>query len=244
MSKLKAVILAAGKGTRMNSDLPKVVHKCMDQPMVHYVIKAAKDAGAFDVCVIVGYKAGEVKSAIYDIVDYAEQTEQLGTGHAVKCAKDFIGTEGDTIVLCGDTPLITGETLKALVDAHKKEANGVTVLSAIVDDPTGYGRIVRDVDGNFTKIVEQKDGTEEELAVKEINSGMYIFNSEALSASLELLDNNNAAGEYYLTDTIALIKKIGLKTGALAVTGDKVNEIKGVNTIPQLKEAEEIMKNR
>jgi len=244
MSKLKAVILAAGKGTRMNSDLPKVVHKCMEQPMVHYVIKAAKDAGAFDVCVVVGYKAGEVKSAIYDIVDYAEQTEQLGTGHAVKCAKDFIGTEGDTIVLCGDTPLITGETLKALVDVHKKEANGVTVLSAIVDDPTGYGRIVRDSEGNFTKIVEQKDGTEEELAVKEINSGMYIFNSEALSASLELLDNDNAAGEYYLTDTIALIKKIGLKTGALAVTGDAVNEIKGVNTIAQLKEAEEIMNNR
>ncbi len=244
MSKLKAVILAAGKGTRMNSDLPKVVHKCMDQPMVHYVIKAAKDAGAFDVCVIVGYKAGEVKSAIYDIVDFAEQTEQLGTGHAVKCAKDFIGTEGDTIVLCGDTPLITGETLKALVDTHKKEANGVTVLSAIVDDPTGYGRIVRDAEGNFTKIVEQKDGTPEELAVCEINSGMYIFNSEALSASLELLGNDNAAGEYYLTDTIALIKKIGLKTSAMAVTGERVNEIKGVNTPEQLKEAEEIMKNR
>lgn len=244
MSKLKAVILAAGKGTRMNSDLPKVVHKCMNQPMVHYVIKAAKDAGALDVCVIVGYKAGEVKSAIYDIVDYAEQTEQLGTGHAVKCAKDFIGTDGDTIVLCGDTPLITGETLKALVDTHRKEANGVTVLSAIVDDPTGYGRIVRDADGNFTKIVEQKDGTEEELQCNEINSGMYIFNSEALSASLELLSNDNAAGEYYLTDTIALIKKIGLKTSAMAVTGSKVDEIKGVNTIAQLNEAEEIMKNR
>ena len=244
MSKLKAVILAAGKGTRMNSDLPKVVHKCIDQPMVHYVIKAAKDAGALDVCVIVGYKAGEVKAAIYDIVDYALQDAQLGTGHAVKCAKEFIGTDGDTIVLCGDTPLITGDTLKALVETHRKEANGVTVLSAIVDDPTGYGRIVRDSDGNFTKIVEQKDGTPEELAVCEINSGMYIFNSEALSASLDLLSNDNAAGEYYLTDTIALIKKIGLKTSAMAVTGEKVDEIKGVNTIAQLQEAEEIMKNR
>lgn len=244
MSKLKAVILAAGKGTRMNSDLPKVIHRCMEQPMVHYVIKAAKDAGASEVCVIVGYKSGDVKAAIYDVVEYAIQTEQLGTGHAVKCAKDFIGTEGDTIVLCGDTPLITGETLKALFDTHKKESNGVTVLSAIVEDSTGYGRIVRDADGNFIKIVEQKDGTDEELQIKEINSGMYIFNSEALSASLELLSNDNAAGEYYLTDTIALIKKIGLKTSAMAVMGDTVNEIKGVNTLDQLAEAEEIMKAR
>lgn len=120
MGKIKAVILAAGKGTRMNSDLPKVIHKCDGQPMVHYVIKAAQDAGAQDVCVIVGYKAKDVKNAIYDIVDYAEQTEQLGTGHAVKCARDFIGTDGDTIVLCGDTPLITGKTLEKLIDEHKK----------------------------------------------------------------------------------------------------------------------------
>lgn len=244
MSKLKAVILAAGKGTRMNSDLPKVVHKCLDQPMVHYVIKAAKDAGAYDVCVIVGYKAGEVRSAIYDVVDYVEQTEQLGTGHAVKMAKDFIGTDGDTIVLCGDTPLITGETLSALVEMHKKQANGVTVLSAILEDATGYGRIIRDSEGNFVKIVEQKDATEEEKAVREINSGMYIFNSEALSATLELLSNDNAAGEYYLTDTIAFIKKIGLKVSAMPLTGDKIDEIRGVNTQEQLAEAEEIMKNR
>lgn len=244
MSKLNAVILAAGKGTRMNSELPKVVHKCLDQPMVHYVIKAAKDAGAYDVCVIVGYKANEVKNAIYDVVDFAEQKEQLGTGHAVKCAKDFIGTEGDTIVLCGDTPLITGDTLTRLVELHRKQANGVTVLSAILDDATGYGRIIRDEAGEFVKIVEHKDATEEERQVKEINSGMYIFNSEALSASLELLSNDNAAGEYYLTDTIALIKKIGLKVSAMPLSGDEVDEIRGVNTPEQLAQAEEIMRNR
>lgn len=244
MGRLKAVILAAGKGTRMNSDLPKVVHKCMGQPMVHYVIKAAKDAGALDVCVIVGYKAKEVKDSIYDLVEYAEQTEQLGTGHAVKCAREFIGTDGDTIVLCGDTPLITGDTLGSLVEMHKKQANGVTVLSAILEDASGYGRIIRDSDNNFLKIVEQKDATEEEQQVKEVNSGMYIFNSEALSASLELLSNNNAAGEYYLTDTIALIKKIGLKVSAMPVMGDNVNEILGVNTVEQLHTAEEIMKGR
>ncbi len=244
MSKLNAVILAAGKGTRMNSDLPKVIHKCMDQPMVHYVIKAVKDAGALDVCVVVGYKSKEVKDAIYDIVDYAEQTEQLGTGHAVKCARDFIGTEGDTIILCGDTPLITGETLVSLIEEHKRRANGVTVLSAIVDDPTGYGRIVRDENGVFQEIVEQKDATAEQQKINEINSGMYIYNSEALAASLDLLSNENSQGEYYLTDTIALIKKIGLKVSAKAIDADRIDEIKGVNTVEQLKEAEEIMKKR
>ncbi len=244
MSKLKAVILAAGKGTRMNSDLPKVLHECLGQTMVHHVIKAVKDADALDVCVIVGYKAKEVKNAIYDIVEFVEQEEQLGTGHAVKCAKDFIGTEGDTIVVCGDTPLITADTLKALVELHKKEANGATVLSAVLDDATGYGRIVRDADDNFVKIVEHKDATEEERMVKEVNSGMYVFNSEALSASLELLSNDNAAGEYYLTDTIALIKKIGLKVSAMPLTGQAVDEIRGVNTPEQLKEAEEIMMSR
>lgn len=244
MNKLKAVILAAGKGTRMNSDLPKVLHECLGQSMVHHVIKAVEGADALDVCVIVGYKAKEVKDAIYDIVQFVEQEEQLGTGHAVKCAKDFIGTEGDTIVVCGDTPLITADTLKALVELHRKEANGATVLSAILEDATGYGRIIRDADGNFVKIVEHKDGTEEELAVNEVNSGMYVFNSEALSASLELLSNDNAAGEYYLTDTIALIKRIGLKVSAMPLTGDAVDEIRGVNTPEQLKEAEEIMMNR
>lgn len=244
MNKLKAVILAAGKGTRMNSDLPKVVHKCMNQPMVHYVIKAASDAGALDVCIIVGYKARQVKDAIYDVVDYVEQTEQLGTGHAVKCARDFIGNDGDTLVLCGDTPLITGETLSALVDMHRKQANGVTVLSAILEDATGYGRIIRDENGEFVKIVEHKDATDEEREVKEINSGMYVFNSEALSASLDLLSNDNAAGEYYLTDTIALIKKIGLKVSAMPLSGKAVDEIRGVNTVEQLAEAETIMRAR
>ncbi|MBQ9278169.1 MAG: NTP transferase domain-containing protein [Lachnospiraceae bacterium] len=241
MNNLKAVILAAGKGTRMNSELPKVIHKCDGQPMVHYVIKAAKDAGASDVCVIVGYKASETKNAIYDIVDYRTQDEQLGTGHAVKCASDFIGKTGDVIVLCGDTPLIRGITLERLVEMHRKLANGVTVLSAEVDDSTGYGRIVRDEQNGFVKIVEQKDATPEEQEIKEINSGMYIFNAEALAASLELLNNNNAAGEYYLTDTIALIKKIGLRVSAMPLKGDDVDDIMGVNTLEQLKKAEEIM---
>ncbi len=241
-NKLKAVILAAGKGVRMNSDLPKVLHTVDGQPMVHYAIKAAKDAGALDVCVIVGYEAKLVRDSISDIVEFVEQKEQLGTGHAVKCARDFIGTEGNTLVLCGDTPLVTGETLKALVDVHKKQSNGVTVLSAVLPDASGYGRIIRDKDGSFVKIVEDKDASEEERAVKEVNSGMYIFNSEALYTSLDMITNDNAQGEYYLPDTIALIKKIGLRVEAMPVSD--TNEILGVNTQEQLAVAEQIMKER
>ncbi|MGN0435195.1 MAG: sugar phosphate nucleotidyltransferase [Wujia sp.] len=244
MNRLNAVILAAGKGTRMNSDSPKVVHRCMGQPMVHYVIRAAREAGADEVCAIVGYKADVVKAEIRDDVEFALQTEQLGTGHAVKCAKDFIGEEGDTIVLCGDTPLITGATLKKLVETHRREGNGVTVLSAILEDATGYGRIIKDDVGELVKIVEQKDATEEEKAVREINSGMYIFNSKALSDSLEQLNNDNAAGEYYLTDTIWLIRERGMRVAAMALSGTDVDEIRGVNTTAQLAEAEEIMKAR
>jgi len=242
MSKIKAVILAAGKGTRMKSDLPKVLHKVNGRPMVEYAIKAAKDAGALDVCVIVGYGAKQVQDTVCEIVEYRVQEEQLGTGHAVKCAQDFIGKEGETIVLCGDTPLVKADTLKQLIDMHKKMSNGVTVLSAKLEDATGYGRIIRDKDGNFVKIVEHKDATEEERLVNEVNSGMYIFNSEALSMSLDMITNNNAQGEYYLTDTIALIKRFGLSVAAMPV--EDPDDILGVNSPEQLKDAEEIMLKR
>lgn len=242
MDKFKAVILAAGKGTRMNSDLPKVLHKVQGKPMVHYSIQAAKDAGASEVDVIVGYQSQLVRREVVDVVQFTEQREQLGTGHAVNSARDFIGTEGDILVLCGDTPLITASTIQRLYDKHKHESNGVTVLSAIMDDPTGYGRIVRDDDGRFIKIVEHKDCTEEELSVREVNSGMYIFNAEALSASLGLLKNDNAQGEYYLTDTVAIIKNAGLKINALPVEDN--DEILGVNTLEQLAVAESIMAAR
>ena len=155
------------------------------------------------------------------------------------CARDLIGSEGDTVILCGDTPLITADTIKKLREKHKHESNGVTVLSAIVDDPTGYGRIIRDSEGNFLKITEHKDCTEEELKVNEINSGMYVFNSEALNFSLDKITNDNSQGEYYLTDTIQIIKSTGLKVNAMPV--DDIDEILGVNTKAQLAEAEKIM---
>ena len=142
MENLKAVILAAGKGTRMESDLPKVIHTIDKKPMVEYVIDAVKTAGIQKICLIVGYKAEEVKTAVTSEVSYAYQEEQLGTGHAVKCAKDFIGEQGQVLVLCGDTPLITGKTLKSAMTYHTESQNKLTVISAIVEDPTGYGRIL------------------------------------------------------------------------------------------------------
>lgn len=245
MVRVKAVILAAGKGTRMKSDLPKVIHKALGKPMVQYSIDAAREAGAAleDICLVVGHKADMVKEVVGKDVTYVLQEEQLGTGHAVKCAGDFIGTDGLTMVLCGDTPLITGKTLKTLVDTHINQHNAITVLTAIVDNAMGYGRIIKDEKGNFIKIVEQKDASEEEQKVNEINSGMYLFDSAVLSRALSKLNNNNAQGEYYLTDTIEIVKKDGLGRVATVVVGDE-DEIKGVNSREQLKEAEEILSRR
>lgn len=245
MKKVKAVILAAGKGTRMKSELPKVIHEALGKPMVKYSIEAAIEAGAepSDVCLVVGHKAELVRNIVGDSVTYVLQEEQLGTGHAVKCASDFIGKEGLTMVLCGDTPLITGKTLKRLVETHIAEGNAITVLTARVDNPMGYGRIIKDNWGKFVKIVEQKDATMEEQRVDEINSGMYIFDSAILSEALSKLTNNNAQGEYYLTDTIEIVKSEGLGEVATMIIDD-VNEIKGVNSPEQLKEAEDILRSR
>lgn len=242
MSKLKAVILAAGKGTRMKSDLPKVVHKVLGKTLVEYVIEATQQAGVKEVCLVIGYQAEIVRKNIPEGPEFVIQEEQLGTGHAVKCAKDFIGMEGETLVLCGDTPLIKGETLKAFVDYHRENKNAITVLSANIDDPTGYGRIIRNQQGEFIKSVEHKDALPEELQSKEINSGMYIFNSKELSEALEQLTTNNAQGEYYLPDTLTIVKEKGLKVDAYLIQDSR--EIAGVNTQEQLKEAEEVMKNR
>ena len=245
MTKVKAVILAAGKGTRMKSELPKVIHTALGKPMVNYVIEAALGAGAAreDICLVVGHKADLVKETVGDSVQYVLQEEQLGTGHAVKCASEFIVTVGLTMVLCGDTPLIKGDTLKQLVETHVAEENAITVLTAVVDDPTGYGRIIKDNWGKFVKIVEQKDATLEEQRVDEINSGMYIFNSEILSKALEKLNNNNVQGEYYLTDTIEIVKSEGWGEVATMIVSD-VDEIKGVNSPEQLQEAEAILRTR
>lgn len=240
---IKAVILAAGKGTRMKSDLPKVVHRIEGKCLVDYVVDAAKGAGADEVCLVVGYQADVVKETISSKdVAFAMQEEQLGTGHAVKCAADFIGTEGETLILFGDTPLITVETLKRLIAHHRENENAVTVLSAMIDDPTGYGRIIRDTEGVFVKSVEHKDATDEEREVREINSGMYIFNTSELSTALEQLTPNNAQGEYYLPDTLTIIKERGHRVDAFAL--ESPEDISGCNDKEQLEAAAEVIRRR
>lgn len=243
MSGLKAIILAAGKGTRMKSDLPKVVHTIEDKCLVDYVIEAVREAGAEEVCLVVGYKNEIVKNTIqHKDVSFVLQEEQLGTGHAVKCASDFIGEEGEVMILAGDTPLVTPETVKSLVAYHKKNNDAVTALSALIDDPTGYGRIIRDEHGNFIKNVEHKDANEIERKSHEINSGMYLFDAKALKEALEEITPNNAQGEYYLPDTLEIIRKKGLRVDAYALKSPE--DIMGVNDKEQLKAAEEVIKRR
>ncbi len=243
MEQLKAMILAAGKGTRMKSDLPKVVHTIEGKCLVDYVIDAAMEAGAKDICLVLGYKYEVVHERMeHQNVKFVLQEQQLGTGHAVLCAKDFLGEEGQTLILFGDTPLITGETLARLRDYHISRQNTVTVLSAMIDDPTGYGRIIRDMDGNFVKSVEQKDATEQELRSHEINSGMYLFDTRELKEALGKLQPNNAQGEYYLPDTLAIIKEKGKKVDAFLL--DDPEDITGVNDQEQLKSAAIVIRRR
>lgn len=243
MSHLKAVILAAGKGTRMESDLPKVIHTIEGKCLVDYVIEAALKAGVDEICLVIGYQADKVREAVhYKDVFYVLQKEQLGTGHAVKCAADFLGNDGDTLILAGDTPLITAETLKNLMLRHRERKNAVTVLSAMVEDAAGYGRIVRDSQGNFVKIVEHKDATKEERRIKEMNAAMYIFKTSELKEALEKITTNNVQGEYYLPDTLAVIKEKGLPVDAYTL--DSPEDINGVNTQKQLAEATDIIRRR
>ena len=238
----KAIILAAGKGTRMKSKYPKVIHKVCGKEMVNHVINVSQKSGVNDIVVILGHESDVVKERLPKDSMIAMQTEQLGTGHAVKMAKEYINDEDTIVVLCGDTPLIKEDTLKRLFAYHLENEYHATVLTTKVDNPTGYGRIIRDNNEDLLKIVEQKDANEEEKAIKEINSGIYCFNGKSLRESLDLIDNNNAQGEYYLTDTIYIMRDRGQKVGAY--NGSTIEELMGVNSRVELSKAEEIMRRR
>lgn len=240
--KTKSIILVAGQGTRMKSSTSKVLHEIFHKPLVYYPIEAARYAGAQEVCLVVGHKSEEVMKTFGDTVKYALQAERLGTGHAVMQAMDFIGDDGEILVLYGDTPLITAQTIEKMLAFHRKKKNAVTVLSALVDDPTGYGRIVRDESKHFVKIVEQKDATDEEKRITEINGGMYVFEAKHLKSALSKITNNNKQQEYYLTDTIEILLHEGYNVDAIAIMNP--DDILGVNSREQLAQATAIMKQR
>ncbi|KAF6579741.1 MULTISPECIES: bifunctional UDP-N-acetylglucosamine diphosphorylase/glucosamine-1-phosphate N-acetyltransferase GlmU [unclassified Paenibacillus] len=238
-----AVILAAGQGKRMKSKLYKVLHPVCGKPMVGHVLDTVREIGVSRSVVVVGHGAEAVQSYLGPSAEYALQAEQLGTGHAVKQAKDLLGQEqGTTIVICGDTPLITAETLEGLVQLHESRGAAATILTAELDNPKGYGRVIRDTSGAVLKIVEQKDCSPEEDAVREINTGTYCFDNAKLFAALDKVTNTNAQQEYYLTDVIGILHGEGEQVEAY-LTND-VSESIGVNDRVALSVAEGYMRER
>ncbi len=233
--------MAAGKGTRMKSDLAKVLHALNRRPMIHYVLDTAFALNPEKVVLIVGHQADAVKEATQSYgVDYAIQSPQLGTGHAVMQAESALNDfEGDVMVLSGDVPLTQAATLKQLLNVHRQKNAVATVLTAVLEDPTGYGRVIRGEQGDVLKIVEHKDASPAELAVKEINSGIYVFNKQKLFDALKQISNDNAQGEYYLPDVFKIFFAKGERIGAVSAT--TFDEIRGINTPEQLKEAESIL---
>ncbi len=243
MTELRAVILAAGKGTRMRSKLPKVLHKVGGKPMLQHVLDAADAAGAAEKIVIVGHGAELVESMVGEQGKIVLQAEQLGTGHAVMQTKEALaGFTGTAMILCGDTPLLDGEELKKFYEAHLQSGAAATVLTAFMDNPFGYGRIVRDADGNVQGIVEEKDADAQQKLIKEINTGVYCLECPLMFDVLATLTCDNAQGEYYLTDVLTKLNEAGKKVGGV-VTADS-DMVMGINSRRQLAEAESVMRVR
>lgn len=237
----KGIVLAAGKGTRMKSDLPKVLHKVNGIPMVKKVMNVLEKAGAKENILILGHKKDLVLQELGDIV-YVEQEEQLGTGHAVKIAYDKLKAyKGTLLITCGDTPLLRSQTIKNLVEKHKEAKAKATILTALEDNPFGYGRIVKRGE-QVIAIVEEKEADEETKAIKEVNAGVYCFEAEDLFAALRNINNNNEKGEYYLTDVIKILVNRDEVVESYRVEDKK--ETLGVNSKVQLAQAEKILRHR
>jgi bifunctional UDP-N-acetylglucosamine pyrophosphorylase/glucosamine-1-phosphate N-acetyltransferase len=244
MRECAAVILAAGKGKRMKSDLAKVLHPVDGFPMVVYVIRAARKAGADRIILVVGHQREKVIAALEaEGVDFAVQEEQLGTAHALAQAHQTLsGYSGDLLVLAGDTPLLTGRILKQVLDVQHLTGASGSVLTARLDDPGGYGRIVRTPDGMLQAIVEEKDATAAQKKINEVNTGAYCFRAPLIFNILDRIGTENLQGEYYLTDAIAILRSRGMPVAAVAA--DDWREVLGVNSAEQLAEAEELMRRR
>jgi len=252
MSELATIILAAGKGTRMNSDLPKVLHRINGKPMINYVIQSAQDLGSHRIIVVVGHQHELVKTIVRNdfshnrdkMIEFVTQKSQLGTAHAVlQTAWTLKEFEGNVLVLSGDVPLIRSETLKEMLKIHHQTNAICTVMTSITDNPTGYGRIIRSFDGMLDKIVEEKDiQTDDIRNINEINCGIYLFRAENLFTTLPKVDNDNKQQEYYLPDVIKIMIQENMNISVFQV--DDMSETHGINTPEQLKEIEKLMKTK
>lgn len=245
MSDLAAIILAAGKGSRMKSDLAKVLHEAAGAPMIRWVVDACREAGCAPIVLIVGHQ----RQAVIDLyegdddVRFAVQEEQLGTGHAARCAEESLSDfTGDTLVLAGDGPLIRASTLRRLADQHRSSGAACTMATTTVADPTGYGRIVRDAQGRFERIVEQRDLAPGQDAIREVNPSIFCFDAQRLFGALERVKRSGSSGEYYLTDVPELLLRDGQRVELLA--GLPADEAESVNTPEQLAAVDRVLRAR
>ena len=237
---LRVVILAAGKGTRMNSDLPKVLHKLQSKPLIDYVIDESELLNPKEIILVVGFKKESVIKHTQSRINlkYTTQIEQLGTGHAVLQTNELLkNRKGHILILYGDVPNIKASTLQPIVSDHISNNRDLTLITAEIDDPTGYGRIIRDKNGNLLKIVEEKDCSDDEKKIKEWNPGIYIFKIPEVFKILNNIKTNNASKEYYLTDAIGLAQQSNMQIKAIKI--ENSDEVIGVNTADQLKELED-----
>lgn len=240
---MMAIVMAAGKGTRMKSKKSKLVQKIYGKEVVKRAVENAQRAGISNIVAVVGYMKEEVMGVLGENVEYAVQEEMLGTGHAVMQATKYLeGKKGKVLVLNGDVPLLRPETLNRLLNKSLENKESATLLTAIYDNPTGYGRIIRDKSGNIERIVEEKDTTNEQKEIKEINAGIYCFDIEALLEALKEIKPNNTQSEYYLTDVISIMNEKGLKTGTVIVEDN--TEILGVNDRIQLEMLTKVLQMR
>ncbi len=246
-----AIILAAGKGTRMNSDLPKVVHPVGGAPMVHAVVNACREAGCTRIVLVVGYKQELVRSTFSGEnargIEFAEQTEQLGTGHAVQCCREVLSKEARSehqpvFVLAGDGPLIRAKTLRTLLDRHRASHAAASLATSVIDDPTGYGRIARDASGKLVGIVEHKDCTPEQLKIREVNPSYYCFDARHLFETLATLKRNEKSGEYYITDVPTMLLSKGQRVEVIDAVPPE--DVLSINNPTQLAEVDAIYRKR
>ncbi len=237
---IKAILLAAGQGRRMGSDLPKVLHPLAGKPLVSYAVDNARAAGADEIVVVVGYRRDLVMAALADArVEFAVQTEQRGTGHAVLAAREHLeGFDGDVLVQYGDMPLLTAETLRELVTRRRETGAAAVALTISVDNPPDFGRIVRDDQGRVQRVVEVRDATPAELAIHEVNVGAYCFTAPQLLPALDRLSTDNAQGEYYLTDVVGLLVEAGMRVETVETTD--MEQTLGINDLPHLAFAEKL----